>query len=50
MRLSAPCRLKKTAKTKIRLGGTGLYFYDNNVVEMAKEVKPLSVGSWKSPP
>ncbi len=40
---------KKTAGTKSNYAVTGLYFYDNDVVEMAKTLSLLPVANWKLP-
>ena len=38
--ISTPYPSRKTGKTKSELCRPGLYFYDNEVVEIAKNLKP----------
>ncbi|EIM78394.1 glucose-1-phosphate thymidylyltransferase [Nitritalea halalkaliphila LW7] len=40
---------EKPKKPKSNYAVVGLYFYPNDVVQVAKTIQPASAGSWKSP-
>jgi len=40
---------EKPQHPKSRYAVTGLYFYDNQVVQIAKSLKPAPEASWKLP-